>query len=121
MVACELVTQEEVQAALGEPVGPGSPAPQNQPTICNFSTASGKQLSMVIYSPGGATMFPMMMPQPQEIPGIGDKAAWYGMGRIFGVLKGDTLLTLQFVGYTEGDQETLERARQLATAAAGRF
>jgi hypothetical protein len=43
----------------------------------------------------------MMMPQPTEVPGIGDRAAWYGMGRIFGALKGDTLLTLQFVGYVD--------------------
>ena len=121
MEACSLVTKEEVEAALGETVSDGTSAPANQPTVCNFTAASGKQVGLVVYSPGGATMMPMMMPQPVDVPGIGDKAAWYGMGRIFGVLKGDTLVTFQFVGYTEPDTATLERAKSLATAAAGRF
>jgi hypothetical protein len=62
-------------------------------------------------------MLPMMMPQPQEVPGLGDKAAWYGMGRIFGVLKRDTLLTIQFVGYVDENQ-CFEAAKKLAEIAA---
>lgn len=119
--ACELVTAAEVQAALGQPVGDGTNAPQGTPNVCNFTAADGKVVNVVLYEQGGATMLPMMMPQPQDVPGIGDRAAWYGMGRIFGVLKGDTLLTVQFVGFTEPDTDTLERAKQIATTAAGRF
>src|SRR3712207_4896706 len=106
MEACSLVTAADVAEALGEPFHEGTNAPANQPTVCNFTAQAGggKSVSMVIYSPGGATMFPMMMPQPQEVPGLGDRAAWYGMGRIFGVLKGDTLLTIQFVGYVDEAQ-----------------
>jgi hypothetical protein len=119
--ACEIVTTADVQQALGQPVGEGTSAPQNTPNICNFTAADGKVVSTVLYEQGGAAMLPMMMPQPTEVPGLGDKAAWYGMGRIFGVLKGDTLLTIQFVGFTEPDTQTLERARAIAQGAVGRF
>ncbi len=56
-------------------------------------------------------MMPMMMPQATDVPGIGDKTGWYGMGKIFGMLKGDTLLTIQFVGYLT---EPVPRGRQAA-------
>lgn len=119
MEACSLVSAADLEAALGEPFEDGTSAPANQPTVCNFTAKAGggKSVSMVIYSPGGATMLPMMMPQPVDVPGIGDRSAWYGMGRIFGTLKGDTLLTIQFVGYTDENQ-CLEAAKQLAGKAA---
>jgi hypothetical protein len=119
MEACSLVTAADVEAAMGEPFQEGTSAPANQPTVCNFAAKAGgdKSVGLVIYSPGGATMLPMMMPQPTDVPGIGDKAAWYGMGRIFGVLKGDSLLTIQFVGYTDENQ-CLEAAKKLAGVAA---
>lgn len=119
MEACSLLTAADLEEALGEPFEDGTSAPANQPTVCNFNAKAGggKNVSMVIYSPGGATMLPMMMPQPVDVPGIGDKAAWYGMGRIFGTLKGDTLLTIQFTGFLDENQ-CLEAAKQLASMAA---
>ena len=67
-------------------------------------------------------MMPMMMPQGAvDVAGLGEKAQWYGMGRIIGVLKGDLLLTVQFIGYTEADTETLTRAKAIASAAIGRL
>ncbi|MDQ4005646.1 MAG: hypothetical protein M3135_05010 [Actinomycetota bacterium] len=114
-----MLSAADMEAALGEPFHDGTNAPQMQPNICTFTSKEGvgKNVSMVIYSPGGAAMLPMMMPQPTDVPGIGDKAAWYGMGRIFGVLKGDSLLTLQFVGYPDENQ-CFEAAKQLAQKAA---
>lgn len=119
MEACSLLTAADLEAALGEPFDEGTSAPSNQPTVCNFNAKAGggKNVSMVIYSPGGATMLPMMMPQPVDVPGIGDRSAWYGMGRIFGTLKGDTLLTIQFTGFLDENQ-CLEAAKQLAGKAA---
>jgi hypothetical protein len=124
MDACSLVTKDEVEAALGEPVNEGTSAPANIPNVCNFVTVADaeKTVSVVLYSPGGGTMLPMMMPQgAMDVPGLGDQARWYGMGRIIGVLKGDTLVTFQFVKFVEDDSATMERAKQLATAAAGRI
>jgi hypothetical protein len=121
MNACELLTADEVGAALGQQVSPGTNAPANMPNVCNFTAADGKIVNTALYEQGGATMLPMMMPQPTEVPGLGDRAAWYGMGRIFGVLKGDKLFTVQFVGFTEPDTQTLERAKAIAGAAAARF
>ena len=119
MEACSMLTAADMEAALGEPFHDGTSAPTNQPTVCTFTSKEGvgKNVSLVIYSPGGTAMLPMMMPQPTEVPGIGDRAAWYGMGRIFGVLKGDTLLTLQFTGYADENQ-CFEAAKQLAEKAA---
>jgi hypothetical protein len=119
MEACSLLTAADVEAALGEPFDEGVSAPPNPPTVCNFfaKAGGGKSMNLVVYSPGGAAMLPMMMPQPTEVPGIGDRAAWYGMGRIFGVLKGDTLLTLQFVGYVD-EAQSFEAAKKLAEIAA---
>ena len=119
MEACALFSAADMQAALGEPFHEGTNAPQNQPNICTFTSQDGvgKNVSVVIYEQGGAAMLPMMMPQPTEVPGFGDRAAWYGMGRIFGVLKGDKLLTLQFVGYVDENQ-CFEAAKQLAGKAA---
>ena len=118
MEACSLFTAADVTAAMGEEFHDGTSAPTNQPTVCNYTSkvGAGKSVGCVIYSPGGATMLPMMMPQPMDVPGIGDKAAWYGMGKIFGVLKGDTLLTIQFVGFFD-DNQCLEAAKQLAQKA----
>jgi hypothetical protein len=121
MNACEIVTSAEVAAALGAEVMDGTNAPANVPNVCNFAAAGGQQVSVVLYEQGGEAMLPMMMPQPTDVPGIGDKAAWYGMGRIFGVLKGDRLLTIQFIGFTETDTQTLERARSIASAVVERF
>jgi hypothetical protein len=121
MNTCDIVTSADVSAALGTEVMDGTNAPANVPNVCNFASAGGQQVSVVLYEQGGAAMLPMMMPQPTEVPGLGDKAAWYGMGRIFGVLKGDRLLTIQFVGFTEPDTETLERARTIASAVVEKF
>lgn len=124
MEACSLVTKDEVEAALGEAVQDGTSAPANVPTVCNFNTAADaeKNVNLVLYSPGGQTMLPMMMPAGSvDVPGLGDQAKWYGMGRIIGVLKGDTLVTIQFTKFIEDESATMERAKQLATAAAGRF
>jgi hypothetical protein len=119
MEACSLVTAADLEAALGEPFEEGTTAPANMPNICNFfSTATkDRNVSMVLYAPGGAAMLPMMMPQPTDVPGFGDRAAWYGMGRIFGVLKGDTLLTMQFTGYPD-EAACFEAAKKLAAIAA---
>jgi len=119
MEACSLVSAADLEAALGEPFEEGTTAPANMPNICNFFSkeTSDRNVNMVMYSPGGAAMLPMMMPQPTEVPGFGDQAAWYGMGRIFGVLKGDTLLTMQFTGYPD-EAKCLEAAKQLAGIAA---
>ena len=119
METCSLVTAADVQAAVGEAFAEGTSAPANMPNICNFTAAAdpSRTVSLVVYSPGGATMLPMMMPQPQEVPGIGDRAAWYGMGRIFGVLKGDTLLTIQMTGYVD-EAQCFRAAQQLASIAA---
>src|SRR5918996_3635571 len=124
MEACSLVTKDEVEVALGEPVNEGTSAPANVPTVCNFTTVADpdKNVSVVLYSPGGGTMLPMMMPQGSvDVPGLGDQAKWYGMGRIIGVLKGDTLVTFQFTKFTEDDSATMDRAKQLATATAARL
>ena len=123
MEACSLVTKDEVEVAL-ESVNEGTSAPANVPTVCNFTTVADpdKNVSVVLYSPGGGTMLPMMMPQGSvDVPGLGDQAKWYGMGRIIGVLKGDTLVTFQFPKFTEDDSATMDRAKQLATAAAARL
>jgi len=119
MEACSLVSAADLEAALGEPFEEGTTAPANMPNICNFFSkeTSDRNVNMVMYSPGGAAMLPMMMPQPTEVPGFGDQAAWYGMGRIFGVLKADTLLTMQFTGYPD-EAKCLEAAKQLAGIAA---
>ena len=119
MEACSLVSAADLEAALGEPFEEGTTAPANMPNICNFFSKEtrDRNVNMVLYSPGGAAMLPMMMPQPTEVPGFGDQAAWYGMGRIFGVLKGDTLLTMQFTGYPD-EAKCLEAAKQLAGIAA---
>ena len=37
------------------------------------------------------------------------------------MLKGDTLVTFQFTKFTEDDSATMDRAKQLATAAAARL
>jgi len=122
--ACSLLTKDEVEASVGETVHDGTSAPANVPTVCNFTMTADaeKNVSMVLYSPGGATMLPMMMPAGSvDISGLGDQAKWYGMGRIIGVLKGDVLVTIQFTKFIEDESATMERAKQLATAAAGRF
>jgi hypothetical protein len=62
-------------------------------------------------------MLVMMMPHHRRFPGIGDRAAWYGMGRIFGGLKGDTLLTIQFVA-TSTRNQCFEAAKKVAGIAA---
>ncbi|MGH2686278.1 MAG: hypothetical protein ACRDJP_12500 [Actinomycetota bacterium] len=117
--ACALFTAADVEAALGEPFHDGTNAPQMQPNVCTYTAKEGvgKNVSVVIISPGGSAMLPMMLPQATDVPGIGDKTAWYGMGRIIGVLKGDALLTLQFVGYPDENQ-CFEAAKQLAEKAA---
>ena len=76
---------------------------------------------MVLYEQGGEQMYPMMMPQPVDVRGLGDKAGWYGMGKLLGVLKNGVLLTVQFVGFIEADDQTLERARAIASAAVARM
>ena len=119
MEACSFVTAADVAEALGEPFSEGTNAPANMPSVCNFTAQSGggKSVSLVIYSPGGAMMFPMMIPSPQEVPGLGDRAAWYGAGRIFGVVKGDTMLTIQIAGFID-EAQCFNAAKQLAEKAA---
>ena len=119
MEACALFTAADMEAAIGEPFHDGTSAPTNQPNVCTYTSKAevGKNVSVVLYEQSGAMMMPMMMPQPTDVPGIGDRAAWYGMGRIFGVLKGDTLLTLQFTSFLDENQ-CFEAAKQLAQKAA---
>jgi hypothetical protein len=126
---CALVTQDEVSAAIGSPVGPGVPSGVNAPS-CTWQAADASGATIAATDPGSVGQIPFGLQgiagaHVTAVDGLGDKAyfAAGGTGTTaeLDIAKGGRAITIT-VGLadpnsTQQQQEGAEQA--IGTAAAG--
>lgn len=105
--ACRLVTEAEVEAALGVTV---ADTIATGDTNCSFTDDEGGPLFAfsVIESSEAIdvhTTFESQLEVGEQVDGIGDGAIWFGSGAMY-VIKGDTLVNM--VATTGGEDEDAE-------------
>ncbi len=119
---CDLVTADDVEDALGEPV---TGSTEFKDVSCGYSTASGglnvERGSELDFEEGIARAGDLGEP----VPGIGDQAAWFGFSAFgndtLSVGKGDFYFQLR-MNLPELDTETqLEMAKDIAINAVERI
>ncbi len=122
---CDLVTQEDVEEALGESV---TGATEFMDVSCTYSIASGSlnigRGSQEDFEVGGGVFGTGDLGEP--VPGIGDEAAWFFQGalNVLSVRQGDFYfrITLKNPPEVEVDSATqLEIAKDLADKAVERI
>ncbi len=121
---CDLVTPEEVEEALGEPV---AETEERGDLACRHSIAPRdavqiEQGTQQIFEEGIYGEYAAAGREP--VSGIGDEAAWFGRVAPFflAVRQGDVYFQVALVLYEEVDSETqLEIAKELAAIAVERL
>lgn len=125
--ACALVTQAEVEQALGRAVRTRAEANGRTSSECGFSeaaSADGAATLTLGWGPEGAPVFEGTRTMPnmgvRPAPGIGDDAYWTGLNDSYQMLyvrKGDHNLIVS----TLGRHDRRAAGEQLARAALGRM
>lgn len=127
--ACALVTREEAEAALGEPVAEGEPALVGEIETCSYAPATGGSIGsvQVAYLTRGidAAAFPGVLTEAAEadlepIAGIGDAAFWDGDQVV--VLIGEVAISAIAIPPSDATTSAADRdaSTELARIAAGR-
>ncbi len=120
---CSVLTQAEVDTAVGQPLGPGKPtAPLGNCVWSNSDFSAGVDVTVSDWSSinnaatGGGTK-----PPPPAVAGVGDEAFWY-QGFLY-VRKGDAgfLLSIDFPKVSSTADYGLTQAKVLAAAVLGRL
>jgi hypothetical protein len=121
--ACGLVTQAEVEAAIGARVSPGKQEVQPARSVCSFSLVSAVDQSVVIIStsssgvPASFASSRASAQGPRDV-GAGDEAFVVGPQAL--VRKGNTMVVVLVVVRGEGTQLS-SAATRLAQAVGGRL
>ncbi len=118
---CDLVTQEDVEEALGESV---TGSTEFKDVSCGYSTASGglniERGSQQDFEVGVGPFRTGDLGEP--VPGIGDQAAWFGEGQnILAVGKGDFYFQLRMNLPELDSAAQLEAAKDIADKAVERI
>ena len=118
---CDLVTQEDVEEALGESV---TGSTDFKDVSCGYSTASGglniERGSQEDFEVGEGPFRTGDLGEP--VPGIGDQAAWFGEGQnILAVGKGDFYFQLRMNLPDLDSAAQLEAAKDIAAKAVKRI
>ena len=119
---CDLVTQEDVEEALGESV---TGATEFMDVSCGYGTASGNSVniergSQRDFEVGVGPFRTGDLGEP--VPGIGDQAAWFGEGQnILVVGKGDFYFQLRMNLPELDSAAQLEAAKDIADKAVARI
>lgn len=123
---CELVTEDELRGIFGVEVSLTLFA--GPPDTCDIQSADGAPLGATVLTAmsglSASAVFDAYAASPgaQDIPGIGDKAAYDPTQAVLVVLKADKLLTVAvFEDGTRDEAARLELMKQIASAAAGRM
>jgi hypothetical protein len=120
---CNLVTKEEVAAALGSAVGDGE---EEGLAGCAWNAASGPRISLAVFarhllSPGtcdGQKFF--VSGQKEEIPGLGDSALWGSSGALV-VCSAKAVLKIDVDHTRHSSDRDRETAIKVARAALSRL
>jgi hypothetical protein len=120
---CDLVTKEEVAAALGSAVGDGE---EEGLAGCAWNAASGPRISLAVFaghllSPGtcdGQKFF--VSGQKEEVPGLGDSALWGSSGDLV-VCSATAVLKIDVKNTRQGSDRVRETALTVARTALRRL
>jgi hypothetical protein len=119
--ACALVTQAEVEAALGAKVGAGRETSTEARSVCGFALSSAGDQSVIVVStsssgvPAYVAAARREVASPQPVP-VGDEAFVFGAQGL--VRKGDTMVSVVMAVRQEPAPRTAAATRLIQAAGA---
>lgn len=120
---CELLTVEEVSAALGEEASAVEPRDFDPVVSCTYETETLNSVSVSVYADSREMVeayFESGNEASEVIEGVGERAYWYEPFGDLDVLSGEYYLAVS-VSSSDGEIDELETAKTLAQAAIGRL
>jgi hypothetical protein len=121
--ACELITPEEVAAALGTGALTSTGGQVGPQTFCDYRTASGDAVMTSYMQPGAGGMWSVFEGslQTEPVSGLGDKAMFEPSTKLLFVLKGDTFFNVFIATVGLAAADALEQEKRLAAIMVGRI
>jgi len=126
-VACILITKQEAEQALGEPLGEPQSGALGDTTSCGYQPAPDrgvlisvtKGVSKADFETSAKQSAELLHAQAQPVSGVGDEAFWLPPYLI--VLKNGVFYRISVRGPQISAPDQLERPQRLALKAAGRI